>query len=89
MATTREQKSDIINGYMEMLGKAQGMVITEYRGMQMKNFNATRAAMRAAKGGYTVTKNTLLKIALKETGFAVPEDLLKGPTAVAVAGKKE
>ncbi len=85
MAITREQKADILKGYLEMLGKAQGMVITEYRGMSMKNFNATRAALRGVQGGYTVTKNTLFKIALKETGFAVPEDLFSGPVAVAVA----
>ncbi len=85
MAITREQKAEILKGYLEMLGKAQGMVITEYRGMSMKNFNATRSALRAVQGGYTVTKNTLFKIALKETGFAVPEDLFKGPTAVAIA----
>jgi large subunit ribosomal protein L10 len=85
LAITREQKADILKGYVEMLGKAQGMVITEYRGMATKNFNATRAALRAVQGGYTVTKNTLFKIALRETGFAVPEDLFTGPTAVAIA----
>ena len=31
------------------------------------------------------TKNTLLKIALREVGMAVPDDLLNGPVALAVA----
>lgn len=85
MAITKELKAEILKGYLEMLGKAQGVVITDYRGMSMKNFSATRAALRATKGRYAVTKNTLFKIALHETGFAVPEDLFTGPTAVAVA----
>ncbi len=85
MAITREQKAEILRGYLEMLGTAQGLVITEYRGMSMKNFNAMRTALRPTQGRFTVTKNTLFKIALHETGFAVPEELFTGPTAVAVA----
>ncbi len=85
MATTKEQKGDILKSYLELLSRAQGLVFTEYRGMGMKNLNAIRTALRAAKGTYTITKNTLFKIALRETGFPVPEDMLQGPTAVAVA----
>ena len=85
MAITKAQKDEILKDYVEMLRKAKGLVITEYRGMSMKNFNTTRSALRAVQGTFTVTKNTLFKLALKENGFAVPEDLLVGPTAVAVA----
>jgi len=85
LAITKEKRAEILQGYREILAKAQGMIITEYRGMGMKNFNAIRGVMRQNQGGYTVTKNTLFKIALTEGGFAVPEDLLVGPTAVAVA----
>ncbi len=85
LAITKEQKTEILQSYIDMLSKAQGMVVTEYRGMGMKNFNTIRLAMRGAQGSYTVTKNTLFRIALKETGFAAPEDLLSGPTAVAIA----
>jgi large subunit ribosomal protein L10 len=85
LAITKEQKTGILRGYVEMLGQAQGLVITEYRGMGMKNFNAMRTALRPMKGRYAVIKNTLFKIALHETGFAVPENLFTGPTAVAVA----
>jgi large subunit ribosomal protein L10 len=85
LAITKAQKVGILQGYMDILAKAQGMIVTEYRGMGMKNFNAIRAVMRQNQGGYTVTKNTLFKIALDQNGFAVPEDLLSGPTAVAIA----
>lgn len=85
MAITREQKTEILQGYREALKNATGFVVTEYRGMPTKSFNTTRAALRAANGRYLVTKNTLFKIALREAGFAVPEDLLAGPTAVVIA----
>lgn len=85
MAVTKEKKGEMLESYLKMLSNAQGLVIAEYRGMRMKNFNLTRAAFRGVKGSFNVTKNTLLKIALREMGFAVPEDLLIGPTAIAVA----
>ena len=85
MAITREHKQAILKSYVDLLSKANGMVLTEYRGMGMANLNATRAALRPIKGRFTITKLTLLKLALQETGFAVPEDLLTGPTAIAVA----
>ncbi len=85
MALSKEKKDEILAGYIEMLNRAQGLVITEYRGMTMKKFNDTRKALRSANGGYTVTKNTIFKIALEQVGMAVPEDLLVGPTAIGVA----
>jgi len=85
LAITKAQKAGILQGYIDTLSKAKGMVITEYRGMGMANFNTLRGLLRPLKGNYTVTKNTLFSIALKETGFAVPEDMLVGPTAVAIA----
>jgi large subunit ribosomal protein L10 len=85
LAITKEQKGEILQGYLDMLQKAQGMVVTEYRGMSMKNFNAIRKTVRGIDARYTVTKNTLFKIALRETGFAAPDDLLVGPVSVAIA----
>jgi len=85
LAISKEDRANILKGYLEMLSTAQGMVVTEYRGMGMKNLNTIRGLLRPIQGGYTITKNTLFKLALRESGFAVPEDLLVGPTAVAVA----
>ncbi len=85
MAITREQKGEILKSYLDILHNAQGLIVTEYRGMEMKNFNATRKALRAVNGSYTVTKNTLFKLALKDAGMAAPEDLFVGPVAVAIA----
>lgn len=85
MAISKETKSEILDGYLKILANAKGFIITEYRGFSMKNFNATRAELRKIESRYTVTKNTIFKRALVETGFAAPEDLFAGPTAVAIA----
>ena len=85
MALTKAQKDVILEGYRQILKNAQGMVVTEYRGMTMKQFNDTRKVIRAVNGAYVVTKNTLFKIALREAGFAAPDELLVGPVAVGIA----
>jgi len=85
LALTKERKSEILKDYVETLGKAQGLVVAEYRGMTMKKFNDTRKLVREAKGTFTVTKNTLFLIALREVGMAAPEELFNGPVAVGIA----
>jgi large subunit ribosomal protein L10 len=83
----RNRKEEIIAEYVELLQKSQGLIVTEYRGMSMARFDTLRGKMREAGANYNVTKNTLFKIALKEVGMAVPEDLLSGPVAVGFAFK--
>ncbi|MCS6872051.1 MAG: 50S ribosomal protein L10 [Anaerolineae bacterium] len=85
MAISRAKKEAIYNTYLEVLRRTQGMVVTEYRGMSMKDLTVIRKALRAVDGSYTVVKNTIFKIALRETGFAAPDDLFSGPVAVALA----
>ena len=85
MALTKETKNEILAGYLKVLEHANGLVITEYRGMRMKQFNETRKIMRANNAAYMVTKNTLFKIALREVGMAAPDELLNGPVAVGIA----
>jgi len=85
LALNRAKKEAIYNAYLDVLRRTQGMVVTEYRGMSMKDLTAIRKALRAVDGSYTVVKNTIFKIALRETGFAAPDDLFAGPVAVALA----
>lgn len=85
MAISRKRKEELVAEYVEMLQQAKGIVVTEYRGMGMKHLDDFRAKLREKNAGLTITKNTLLKIALREVGMAVPDDILAGPVAVAVA----
>ena len=85
MAITKERKNELVEQYIEMLERSTGIVVTEYRGLTMPRFNTIREKMREVGSQYTVTKNTLLKIALSEVGYVVPDDLLNGPVAVGFA----
>jgi large subunit ribosomal protein L10 len=85
LAISRKRKEELVAEYIDMLQQAKGVVVTEYRGMTMKHLDELRGKLREKNAGFTVTKNTLLKVALREVGMAVPDDLLVGPVALAVA----
>ncbi len=82
MAITRERKEQLVAEYSRQLGRTDGFIITEYRGLTVEKVNDLRNRLRDTAGSYTVTKNTLFSIALKDGGWPVPEKLLLGPTAV-------
>lgn len=85
MAINRKRKEELVAQYVEMLKEARGVVITEYRGMTMPQLDELRGKLREQNASFTVTKNTLFRIALEEVGMAVPEDLLQGPVATVFA----
>jgi large subunit ribosomal protein L10 len=57
-------------------------VLTEYRGLSVTSMKQLRRNLGATTK-YSVVKNTLTKIAAKEAGFEVPNELLVGPSALA------
>jgi large subunit ribosomal protein L10 len=57
-------------------------VLTEYRGLSVTLMKKLRRNLGSTTK-YSVVKNTLTKIAAKEAGFDVPNELLVGPSAVA------
>ena len=57
-------------------------VVTEYRGLTVTELKALRRAL-GSDVKYSVVKNTLTKIAAREAGITVLDDLLSGPTAIA------
>lgn len=85
LAINKKRKEELVAQYVDMLQNARGVIITEYRGMTMPQLDELRNNLREKNASFTVTKNTLLKIALDEVGMAVPDDLLKGPVAAVFA----
>ncbi len=59
-----------------------GAVLTEYRGLTVKQLQDLRRAL-GENASYAVVKNTLTKLAAKDAGVEGFDDLLVGPTAIA------
>ncbi|MBE2268942.1 MAG: 50S ribosomal protein L10 [Anaerolinea sp.] len=83
MAINRERKEELVATYSELLGKTDGFIVAEYRKMSVARVNDLRKRLSDAAGGtYSVTKNTLFRIALEQNGWPVPHDILVGQSGV-------
>ena len=62
--------------------QSNGAVLTEYRGLTVKQLQELRRSL-GEDVHYAVAKNTLTKIAAKDAGVELDNELLVGPTAIA------
>jgi large subunit ribosomal protein L10 len=81
-ATVRPDKAETVAELTEAFRSSSAAVLTEYRGLTVKQVSALRTAL-GADTSYAVVKNTLTKIAAGEAGLEGVDALLSGPTAVA------
>lgn len=79
----KESKVAIVQEVKEKLSNAQGAVLTDYRGLNVKQVTELRKRLREAGVEYKVYKNTLTAIAARELGLGDLEQYLVGPTAIA------
>jgi len=78
----RPDKAAAVAELTEDFRTAQATVLTEYRGLTVTAMKQLRRAL-GADTKYSVVKNTLTKIAAKDAGVDISDDLLVGPSAVA------
>jgi large subunit ribosomal protein L10 len=78
----RADKQAAVAEIVESFNDAAGAVLTEYRGLTVKELQDLRRSL-GANANYAVVKNTLAKLAAKEAGIDGFDDLLTGPTAIA------
>lgn len=77
----------MLAGYNELLGKSQAVIITQYGGLKMPELDKVRGQVRGAQAEFHITKNTLVKRALKDAGMDVPDEWLTGSTAISFCFK--
>src|SRR4026207_563065 len=73
------EKAETVAAVHEKFRKAKMAIATEYRGLSVSKMTQLRREIRDASGEYQVIKNTLVRRALKDTGFGDLEKLLEGP----------
>ena len=82
MAISKQRKAELVAQYVEQLKQSQGLILTDYRGLNVVDMDNIRRAMRPIGGRFQVVKNRLLALALKEVDLSLPEEWLVGPTAI-------
>ena len=76
------EKTSAVAELTEHFESSSAAVITEYRGLTVKQVSDLRRAL-GRDTTYAVVKNTLTKLAAADAGVAIDESLLTGPTAIA------
>jgi large subunit ribosomal protein L10 len=82
MDNPRPEKVVVVDEVRTRLDVAAASVLTEYRGLTVKDLAALRRSLAAAGGDYKIFKNTLVKRAIDGSAYAHLDEFLTGPTAI-------
>ena len=80
----RQEKAQIIESLREKAGRASIAVVTDFKGMTVEEVTNLRVKLRDAGVDYQVVKNTLARLALKDTSHVVLEQYFKENCAIAL-----
>ena len=78
-----EAKRETVAELREELANARTMIVSEYRGLKVKEIAEIRRALRKQDVRYRVVKNRLLRIAAQDSIGDALSPLRIGPTAIA------
>jgi large subunit ribosomal protein L10 len=87
MTEPRPEKVAVVEEVKQKFTDADGAMLTEYRGLDVRAIAELRRALRDAGGEYKIYKNTLVRRAAADLGLEI-EDHLSGPTAIAFVGER-
>jgi large subunit ribosomal protein L10 len=79
----RSEKERVVNELTERLKTSETLIVADYRGLTMTDIDGLRGTLLESGATFTVVKNTLGRIAAKESGNDALLALLEGPTAIA------
>lgn len=80
----RAKKEATVEDLKESLLNAKLAVVSDYMGTSVSEITSLRREVQKAGGDFTVAKNTLIKLAVKDAPFASDlGEFLSGPTAIA------
>jgi large subunit ribosomal protein L10 len=80
----KAQKIEIVDNIKKQLDRARAIFVTDFTGLNVADITLLRRNLRRNSAMYFVAKNTLLKIAAKQSGYDSMIEYLQGPTAIAL-----
>ena len=79
----KPQKIEAVKEIADRLKKAEGALLTEFRGLRVEEMKELRNALRDKGTEFKVVKNTLTRLALKDAKLEDLLPLIEGSTAIA------
>lgn len=83
MDNPRPEKVAVVDEVRRHFGEADAAIVTEYRGLKVKDLASLRQALRETGGEYKIYKNTAVRFATRDLGLHELQPMLEGPTAIA------
>jgi len=80
-----EDKKLIVSEVNQAAASAMSAVLADYRGVNVDELTALRKTARENKVYLRVVRNTLLRLAVEDTEFACIQEVLVGPTLLALS----
>ena len=78
----REQKKIAVKNLKKHFEEADGIIVTHYLGLNTSELTEFRQKVKKVGAEFFVAKNSLVKLASKETPYEALENFFKGPTAI-------
>lgn len=80
----RAEKKFLVAEVNQQVQSSPFVLLTEYAGLSVAQFAELRKRLRNVNAECHVVKNTILRLALTAAGLPVPEDALRGMTAIVI-----
>jgi large subunit ribosomal protein L10 len=84
---TREEKKALVKGFRDRFERAEAAFLTGYSGINVEGMTKLRRTLRDSSAELKIVKNTLARLAVKDTHAEHFTEYLKGPTAIAFSFK--
>jgi len=81
----RQRKEEVVAELREKLAKAKSVVVTDYKGLKAPEIGQLRKTLRDQGIDFRVIKNTLMRLASKDTEAAALEPFIQGTCAIAIS----
>ena len=78
----RKEKEELVESLHKTFLGSSSVIVTHINGLTVAESTALRSTMREANCKFKVTKNRIVKLALKKTEYEYLNDLFTGPTAI-------
>lgn len=66
----------------ERFEKTRGAILADFRGLNVSEITELRRVLKANAAEMQVVKNTLVRLAVRDTAFSILEEEFQGPTSV-------
>ena len=81
----RKQKEELVESLHKTFLNSQSIIVTHINGLTVSETTDLRSNMREANCRFKVTKNRIVKLAIKKTKFEHLDSLFTGPTAIGIS----